>query len=350
MKNGSFLALLSVENKKNWKRISSVIMLLIMVVITIGYCFLLRYVDSYSKNQYAKSDSQKVVYTDDWKQQLQAEIDTMNANVKQYESSGTSKSAKSNIGTLKKQIATDQYMIDNNIKPEEENGGIWKDSDSVWTRITSTENTTSPNFGGYAALFAIIVCAAAIAGEFSQGTMKTMITRPYSRWEIITTKLIVTLLYALLLTIVAILTSFVTFGIMSGFGNLGAKEFLWTGGGIIQIPAVCKMLIVFGLEFLQIIFYIVLAFALSILSRSRALATGISLFLLIIGSSIFTMLAIYFPWGKFIPFAITNFPGFLLNGTTIYGTSLSFSLVESAIYTAIFLFAGYFAFAKRDIN
>lgn len=163
MRNANYFSLLSVENTKMWKRISSLIMILILIVISVGYCALAKFIVSYSKNNNIPG-TENVTYTDNWKQQLGSEIELLNKQLKESESSNASLTEKNQIGSTKKQIAEYQFMIDNNIKPKNNVSGIFTENQSIWSGITDMERNFSPNFSILAALFAIIVCSAAIAG------------------------------------------------------------------------------------------------------------------------------------------------------------------------------------------
>jgi ABC-2 type transport system permease protein len=133
------------------------------------------------------------------------------------------------------------------------------------------------------------------------------------------------------------------------FALISASSLLWTGGEIVLLPAVVKTLIVYGLDLLQVFVYVVLAFAISTISRSRAMATGISLFLLLVGGTVSELLASYFGWGKYILFGVSNFSSYILKGSVYPGTSLGFGLIVSLIYTLMFLIVSYFTLNKRDI-
>ncbi|MBZ9685398.1 ABC transporter permease [Clostridium estertheticum] len=329
---GSFFTLVSIENTKLWKRLSTKIMLIIMIVIIIAATGIFKYY----------TVSQKVTNTisvsENWKQELQKNVDMQKIQLKQAESD-TNKRAKVLIGMTKKSIAEGEYRINNNIKPES--------SKSVWLR--SSEFATNAGYGGIIALLLIISCSALVAGEFSEGTMKMMISRPYRRWEILTSKLLAIILYGLVLLVTTFLLNFIMIGIFFGFNDMGIKEMMWTSSSIIYISAALKTAIIFGLNFLQVLVYVILAFAISAISRSRSIATGFSLFLLLVGSNIAQLLAMYFSWGKYLPFGTSNFSTFVTVGATIEGTSLAFAIGLSAIYSIVFCFAGYVVFEKRDI-
>jgi len=329
---GDFFTLVSIENTKLWKRLSTKIMLIIMVVIIIGATGIVKYYNVSHK----ASTTTKI--SENWKQKLKQGIALQKIQLKAAEKE-TNRMAKMSIGSSKKMIAESEYRIDNNIKPESKT--------SIWQR--STEFATNAGYGGIIALLLIISCSALVAGEFSEGTMKMMISRPYRRHEILTAKLIATILYGLVLLGITFLLNFILIGIFYGFNGMGVKEMLWTNSKIIYIPAALKAIIVFGLEFLQVIIYVIVAFAISAISRSRSIATGFSLFLLLVGSTIMRQLAIFFSWGKYLPFGLTNFSSFITQGAYIEGTTLAFAIGVSAIYSIIFCFVGYWVFEKRDI-
>lgn len=329
---GNFFTLVSIENTKLWKRLSTKVMLIIMMVIIVASTGIYKYFTV----KYPAPNDTKI--SENWKQDLQNKVVGEKEALRKTENE-KNKMARTQIGMIKKSIAEDEYRINHNIKPETQK--------SVWTNVTKFD--LSAGYGKLIALFLIIACAAVVAGEFSEGTMKMMISRPISRAEILTAKLVTTILYGLTLLLITFIVNFLLMGILFGFNGMGAKEMLWTGKSLLYVPAVLKTLIVFGLDFLEVIVYVIVAFAISAIFRSRSLATGFSLFLLLVGSGIIQMLAMYFSWGKYLPFGMSSFTNFVNVGTVIDGTSMGFAIAISAIYSVIFCFAGYFTFQKRDI-
>ncbi|MBZ9633542.1 ABC transporter permease [Clostridium sp. FP1] len=329
---GSFFTLVSIENTKLWKRLSTKIMLIIMIVIIIAATGIYKY---YTVSQKATNN---ISVSDNWKQELQKNVDLQKNQLKENESD-TNKGAKVFIGMTKKSIAEGEYRINNNIKPESKN--------SVWQ--ISAEVARVAGYSGIIALLLIISCAALVAGEFSEGTMKMMISRPYKRSEILSAKFLAIIIYGLVLLATTFILNTIMIGLLFGFNGLGDKEMLWTTSNIIYMPAVLKTIIIFGLNFLQVLVYVILAFAISAISRSRSMATGFALFSLLVVSGIAQIAAMYFSWGKYLPFGLSNFASFVTVGATIEGTTLAFALGLSAIYSIIFCFVGYLVFEKRDI-
>jgi len=328
----NFFTLVSIENTKLWKRLSTKVMLIIMILIIIIATGIYKYYNVSHKI------SNTTTISGNWKQDLQQSIILQKIQLKQVKND-TNRVAKTSIGSLEKTIAEGEYRTRNNIKPES--------NQNVWSR--STNFATNAGYSGIIALFVIISCSALVAGEFSEGTMKMMVSRPYKRFEILTAKLIATILYGLELLATTFLLNFIMLGIFFGFNGMGNNEMLWTSSKIVYIPAALKTITVFGLNFLQVLVYVIIAFSISAISRSRSIATGFSLFLLFVGSSIIQMLAIYFSWGKYLPLGMSNFSVFVTSGTIITGTTLAYAIGLSFIYSVIFCFVGYWVFEKRDI-
>jgi len=326
----NFFTLVAIENTKLWKRLSTKIMLMILIVIIIASTSFANY---YRMSNNVPSTTQ---VSENWRQDIQKNIVLQKDQLNKFENGTDNRIF---IGAMKKSIAEDEYRINNNIKPESK--------ESIWTNVTGFD--TEAFYSLIISLFLIISCSALVAGEFSEGTMKMMISRPYKRFEILTAKLIATILYGLVLFATTFLLNFIMLGLYSGFDGMGAKEMMWTSSRIIYIPAVLKTIIFLGLDFLQVLVYVIVAFAISAISRSRSIATGVSLLLLFVGSGIALRFVTYFSWVKYLPFVNSDFTSIVNTGTCIEGTTLAYAIGLSALYSVIFCFAGYLVFEKRDI-
>jgi ABC-2 type transport system permease protein len=333
---GSFLKLLSVENTKLWKRFSTKLMILILAAVIIGLCGLQKLSMDMVKNSPDYSNKTSQSETVDWKQQLNSTDAAMQAQIDSMEKSKVF-SQKNSLDNLKKQLAENKYYLEHNQKPPE------SELDNFWDVMTGM------GVWQLVALLAIIACTALIAGEFSESTMKTMISRPFARWQILTAKFISVFIYSLVLTIVSYLSSIIATALFFSTKGLDKGVLLWIGGNIVNVPGFAASLITFGMGFLSALVYIIFTFALSAVTRSRALATGLAIFLMF-GGTFTALLAYNFSWVKYIFFADTNFSSFLTNGGPFYGISLSLALIICAVYCIAFFFAGYFTFAKRDIS
>lgn len=353
--------LAAIENYKLWKRRSVRVLFVLMLALSVCYCAGAKYID-YVQTRAAQTDSASSsagtdsatvsvtgsaadsasAQTMNWKQALQADIAAMQAQIKAAEKS-SSRTDDVQIGPLKKQIAEAQYRIAHNLDSS-------KDTKSLWSWMTMmADNGDVPSINYFIALFCVIFIATAVAGEFTEGTMKMAISRPFSRGQILTAKIMSSLLFLLVLTGVAFGVTFLGAGLLFGFKNMGATTLLWTGSQIVQVPQALNVLAYYGLNLLTTLFFMALALLLSSAFRSRSIATGFSIFMLFIGASLFRLLAIFFDWGKFTAFPVSGFSSFLSTGASLPGTSLGFALIVCGVYAAVFTAGSYLLFQKRDI-
>ncbi len=336
----SFFRLVSIEHFKMWKRLSTRILFIMVLLMAVGCTVLANY--SYNQN-----NPHHTAVTDvaNWKQTEQTTVQSAKAAIKAAEkSSGVA--SKMLIGSEKLQLAEAQYRLKHNIAPKTGQTSVWGWMEKMETKAVISDY---PAYITIIALFAVIFVSACVAGEYTEGTMKMMISRPFSRSEILTSKLAVSAVYALEMFAAFLIVEFLGLGITLGFGDMGAKALLWTGSQILYLAAPVKLLALYGLDFLSVLFYVIFALLLSVLFRSRSLATGISIFMLLIGGSIFMLLIVFFGWAKYIPFGLTTYSLFLIDGSLLPGVDLGFALLVSGLYAAAFLIASYFVFQKRDI-
>lgn len=344
---GNFLSLIAAENTKLWKRMSTRIMPLILAAVVVGLCGLIKVetsiIESGSVN-ISIGQTQTQASPGGWRQSLEIANKALQDSIDTAEKSDR-QADKNQVDSEKLQIAKNRYYLDNNRKPDNLN-----DDGSMNTKAKSGywQTVMSSGMGSLVALFAIIACTALVAGEFSEGTMKTMISRPFFRGQILSAKLIVVLGYTVFMSVISYGVTLASVAAFFGTGGAGNQALVWINGGIVAMSGFGASLLAALLDMLTTIVYLLLAFCLSAVSRSRSLATGLSIFLMF-GGSFTTLIADNFSWGKLIFFADTDFSGFLSKGAPFYGITLSLALIICGIYCAAFLASSYIAFSRRDI-
>ncbi len=344
---GNFLSLVQVEHQKLWKRLSTKIMPLILIAVVAGLIGLVRLESNMAgvnitTGTTGQTEGQSA-FTD-WRQTLEAENRSIQAEIDTAEKS-TRQSGKTQLDASKATLAKNQYALDHNLRPANlnENGSYNNSStNDFWNSVLRI------GMSSIAALFAIIACTALVAGEFSEGTMKTALTRPFTRGQVLSAKLLVVVGYSVMVVAVSQLTALASTAAFFGTGGAWRTVLLWMGGRAVPLSGWAAFALVSGLELLTTLVYVCLTFALSAISRSRAVATGVSIFLMFAGS--FTMFIAYnFSWGKLIFFADTAFSSFVLSGAPFYGITLGSALLICSAYSAAFLAAAYAAFIRRDV-
>ncbi|MCJ8014406.1 ABC transporter permease [Paenibacillus sp. KQZ6P-2] len=210
---------------------------------------------------------------------------------------------------------------------------------SVWDSVV-----LSTTFTFYlCTIFSVIVAADSVAGEFSWGTIKLLLIRPWSRSKILLSKYVSVILFSLLSTLllagVSILISSLLFSstVESGLFPPGKSGLAFTLQYIF-----CN--------YVNLFITVAIAFMLSTVFRSGGLAIGLSLFIMFT-KGIFTSLfdPDRYAWAKYLIFTQMDLTKYLQSGEGPGGTTLGFSLAVLAVYYIVFLAVSWYVFSKRDI-
>ncbi|MBC1226429.1 ABC transporter permease [Listeria booriae] len=214
------------------------------------------------------------------------------------------------------------------------------------------------------ALFSIVIASSVVASEFSFGTIKLLLIRPYKRWEILLSKYIVVMLYAVVLALFTLLITYLISGVLTSFGSLtqDVSDIIPTyseNGDILNtgLTAINALSTQLGFFLVELIFSMSIAFMVSSLLRSQALAVGIGLFLLFINSiagGITLMLAEKFEWFKYIfvtPLYYINMNSNGMGNMEINsGLSTGLAIGILAVYYVVFMALSFIFFQKRDVS
>lgn len=234
---------------------------------------------------------------------------------------------------LDEQLQASEYRLENDLPPVQKG--------SFWWFVEQSQNLIS-----FITLFSIIAAAGIVATEFSTGTIKLLAIRPVSRWKILYSKYITTVVYGFfmlgLLFLFAVVVGAVLFPVESAIAlNV-------TGNGIIESTPLWGYLQWYLYSFVGIVLFTTLAFMISTVFRSNALAIGITMFLMFTGSQVVFLLSRY-EWAKYLLFAHTDFTQYLTGNIIMKGLSPTFSLSILAIYFVGFHVLSYITFTKSDI-
>ncbi|MFS0822581.1 ABC transporter permease [Bacillus sp. 1P02SD] len=313
---GNIIKLIQNENMKIYRRVSTWIMLVILV----GAALIVGIVTNATA-----SDSND----ENWKQNLQQQNESFKADI---ENESIPKIARD---TIQKELAINEYRIEHDIAPT--------NSRSIWTYM------------GYAAeivslitLFTIVVGASSVASEFTWGTIKLLLIRPVSRAKILLSKYLSTILFALFSLVLLFVVSFIIGSIFFGSGD-STPHLVYKDGAVHEVHMVSHILGVFGLKSINLIMMSTFAFMISTIFRNSGLAIGLAIFLMFAGVNATALLASKFDWAKYILFANTDLSQYLTGYVLVEGMTMQFSIVMLIIYFVIFNALTWFVFTKRDV-
>lgn len=202
-------------------------------------------------------------------------------------------------------------------------------------------------------LFSVIVGSAVVSSEFADGTIKQLLIRPHRRWEILLSKYIATLIYSFSLLVALIIFGYIVGLVLFGAGDFNTKFFETTLDGY-KLAVVGDQFLLKVLYYLPSLLIIVsIAFMLSTIFKSQALAVGIGIFVLFLSSTlggIIVMIAEKFAWAKLLIFPHLDLTVYALQDHILQDVTLPMSLLILAVYYIIFMVLTFTFFQKRDIS
>jgi ABC-2 type transport system permease protein len=206
----------------------------------------------------------------------------------------------------------------------------------------------------FMSVFIIIIAGGMVSKEFSSGTIKFLLINPVKRWKILMSKYAVMLITGLVFLAVMFMIFFVLGGILTGFENINALNLTVNNARVTAIPAFIYFVQLYLLGAVNIGVIATLAFALSSVTRSSALAIAVSIAALIGGTIIDSLLRhlIEVDWGRYLLFANVDLVA-IIHGSPMFipykGQTLMFSIAVIAVHMLIFLLAAWDGFTKKEI-
>ncbi|KAF1305522.1 ABC transporter permease [Candidatus Enterococcus willemsii] len=193
-------------------------------------------------------------------------------------------------------------------------------------------------------LFVVIVAASMLAEEFSRGTIKFLLIRPYSRTQILAAKFITAFLYAVVGTVILFVSSFIASNLL-----LTAESPMNVVEGFNGASALIVALSYAGTNLLLILLYLSLTIFISAVIRSQSLAVGLGIGVLFGSSMINGLLTLAmqkYPWLKWNMFNMLNIKNLLPEamGESLGTAGMSVS-VEGSGALDLYLSYGQMAFS-----
>ncbi|ANX14055.1 hypothetical protein ABE41_018740 [Fictibacillus arsenicus] len=316
-----WLSLLTNEWIKIFSRIRTWIFIALPILIIIGVAV------------YDKVTTEEVE-NDNWKQLL---TQTLEDDKKALEDAKKNNENQIYIDMLESNIKQNEYAIENDISPNEK---------TTWKYMKEMAPISS-----LIGLFVIVVASDIVSSEFSKGTIKMLLIRPYSRWKILLSKFLATLGFAFVMWLVVIATTWLVGGLAYGFGGIDQTYLVVTDSQEVRERTVVEYVFAnIGVEFIELTALVALSFMISTLFMSNSVAIGVAMFTMFAGNTIVMLLANK-DWIIYTLFANMDLST-LIDGQNqlIKDLTLPFSISMLAIYTAVMLAITFTVFQKRDVK
>lgn len=252
---------------------------------------------------------------------------------------------------LKESIKINEYRLENDIKYSVKDIGLsfimgGPSTFDVWVMLGMGVQLIST-----IGLIVIIIAGGIVASEFSSGTIKFLLINPVKRGKILASKYAVVVSVSFLLLLLMYLVFTVMGGLLSGFENIGASNLSVINGKVVEIPGFLYMAKTYLLGSINMIVMATLAFTVSSLMRSSAIAIGVSMFAMMGGSIIDMILkeVLRVDWGRYLIFSNIDIVN-ISQGNSLYeGQTQGFAIAILAIHMVIFWLTAWDGFVRREV-
>ena len=203
-------------------------------------------------------------------------------------------------------------------------------------------------------IIGIVIAGSIVSDEFSKGTIKLLLVKPYNRIKILMSKFIVCICILVLSIGIIGISQLIFGGIIQGFDSLSTPAIYYNfDTNQVETMNIFSYICLTGLCKLPMyILLTTLAFACSTLFTNTALAVSLP-FLGYIATPFINQLSLAYNIKQIIYFVTPNWDltQYLFGGSPMFSTmSLPFSIIVCLIYLVIMLVLSSAIFKKRDIK
>lgn len=211
----------------------------------------------------------------------------------------------------------------------------------------------SAEFGLFILIYVILISSSMLSEEFNKGTIKYLLTKPYKRSSILTSKLLAMLILLPIILIMMLLIEFIVGGLVFGFNSLSIPMTIYesASASLKVMPLlnyVIKSLILILPMYLVILIF---SFMISTITASTSAACTLSFMLYLVGGVI-SNIAITHSYKIFKLFVSLywDFSYLVKGAANPYNVSTVLSLLVVFLYIGIMLCITYVYFSRKDVK
>lgn len=242
---------------------------------------------------------------------------------------------------LEENYLTNHYVLDNE-----------KDVNNT-TNLNSVLKNFTSEFGLFILIYVVMLSGSIVSEEFNKGTIKYLLTKPYKRSTILSSKILTVLLLIPLIILTMLLLETIIGGIILGFSSLNIPVIIYSTSAHQLIETSIFTYLIQNIICNLPIYIVlgVLCFMLSTVTSSTSAAITIT-FLFYLASNVIANLALYYPIKIFKAFVSLHWDfSYLVNHTHHpYNIATWVSLLVVAIYIIVMLCIAYAYFTKKDVK
>lgn len=255
--------------------------------------------------------------------------------------------SKSEYESIISSVTLSEYLADNDISYNVyDNYSTMSDNGiDFWTSMKFS--TAAVSFAG---ILAIIIAALSISNEFSNGTIKFLLINPVKRWKILMSKYFTVISSSYILIALLLVVSFITSTILFGGSLIGESAYRVIDNEVVKTSGILLLVKDYLVASVEVVVSATLAFAISSVSKSSAFSIGISLFSMLMGSTIVMFLSeLKQDWARYLIFSNMDLAS-IAEGTSPFAYhSVGFAVGVIGIHMAIFILMAWDGFTKREV-
>ena len=251
------------------------------------------------------------------------------------------KAESNRLADLKEMMLKNYYVLDNKVDL----------NNMASLQMVLREFTTE--FSLFILIYVILICGSIVSEEYSKGTIKYLLTKPYKRSTILTSKLFTVLLLIPIIIIFMLLIEVIIGGFIFGFSSLSVPVVLYNSN---TTSLATYNIFIYTIKSLisELPMYLVLGivcFALSTITRSTSAATTITFLFYLLGGVI-TNLALTYNL-KILKYFVSvhwSFRYLVDFASNPFKINPWISLLVVVSYIAVILCLTYLYFNKKDVK
>lgn len=291
-----------------------------------------------------------IPFGDSWKDDVITQAAQAKTALSASDSEGVSSDEADRYKALEEQEKIAIYRLENNIESNTaENMSLFEtykaEQINFWTVFY-----TSASMISIIGLLIIVVAGSSVASEFSQGTIKFLLINPVKRWKILMSKYFTVISLGYIMLLLLYLVMIPASGLFIGFEGISAPYLYVDNGTVHSMSSFLHAAQMYLLNSISIVIMATLAFAVSSLFRSAAFSIGISVFLMLAGNTIVSVLKVFNQdWARYLVFSNTDLAS-IAEGTPMFAQqSLTFAIIVLAAHMAVFILTAWDGFVKHEV-
>ena len=209
----------------------------------------------------------------------------------------------------------------------------------------------SSEFGIFILIYVIMIAGSIVSEEFSRGTIKTLLTKPFKRSTILTSKLLVVLLLIPIIMFFMSVVEILIGGIILGFDSLSIPVVLYVDGSLMSFSVLSYLgcLLLSSLPMYLVIG--VLSFMISTITLSTSAAITIGFLFYLLANVISNLALVYhLPIFRCFVSLYWDFSYLVTSSPQPFDASIVTSIFVIILYLVLMLCLAYVTFIKKDVK